>query len=109
MYQQINEYEFHQAFRDMGRADQFSYEALDMLFEYLEQYEEDSGQPYELDVIGLCCEFSEDTIEDIAQNYDIDLTDALDEDEQRDVVREYLEDRTVIVGETEDGFVYHQF
>lgn len=109
MYQRISEYDFYQAFHDMGRADQFSREALDLLFEYLEQYEEDTGQPYELDVIALCCEFAEDAVEDIAENYSIDLTDALDEDEQRGVVREYLEENTFIVGETDDGFVYQSF
>jgi hypothetical protein len=43
----------------MGRGDQFSYEGLIALFDYLEMLEDDIGEPIELDVISLCCEYSE--------------------------------------------------
>jgi hypothetical protein len=43
----------------MGRGDQFSYEGLIALFDYLEMLEDDIGEPIELDVIGLCCDYSE--------------------------------------------------
>lgn len=56
IYQTIDSFsQFQDAFRRMGRHDQFSYEALKALYAYLE----DMGEDYELDVIGLCCEFSE--------------------------------------------------
>jgi hypothetical protein len=55
----INKYEFSDAFQKMGRGDQFSYEGLIALFYYLEMLEEDIGEPIELDVIGLCCDYSE--------------------------------------------------
>ena len=42
-------------FHQMGRGDQFSYDGLRVLFEALEQYEDDTGSEVELDVIGLCC------------------------------------------------------
>ena len=48
---------FRDAFRTMGRADQFSYEALGALFDYLDDMDCDAS--LELDVIALCCEFSE--------------------------------------------------
>jgi hypothetical protein len=44
--------QFRDAFRAAGRQDQFSYEALGLLFDYLEDVHPD----YELDVIGLCCD-----------------------------------------------------
>jgi hypothetical protein len=47
------------AFQKMGRGDQFSYEGLIALFDYLEILEDDIGEPIELDVISLCCEYSE--------------------------------------------------
>lgn len=59
MKQTINQYAFEQAFRDSSRKDTFSYAGLKALFEYLEQYEEDSGEEVELDVIALCCEYTE--------------------------------------------------
>ncbi len=59
MIQTINQYQFEQAFKNMGRDNQFSYEGKKALFEYLEQYEEETGTPVELDVIALCCEYTE--------------------------------------------------
>ena len=41
------------------RHSNFSYEGLTALFNYLEMLEEDTGEPIELDVIALCCEYSE--------------------------------------------------
>ena len=61
----INEYQFEQAFRDAGRGDNFSYAGLQALFEYLQSYEDDGGEEIELDVIALCCEFTE--YEDLAE------------------------------------------
>ena len=105
----VSLYDFREAFRTCGRAEQFSYEGLEVLFDYLEQYEEDTGEELELDVIALCCDFYEDTVGAIADNYSIDLTDCEDEDEQAEVVREYLEDNGALVGEVTGGFVYRAF
>ena len=55
----IDIYEFRRAFVDYNRADQFSYEGMDALFDWLEEITEDTDTPYELDVIGLCCQFTE--------------------------------------------------
>ena len=59
IYQAINEGYFIDRFREMGRADQFSYEGKIALFNYLEALSEDIGEPIELDVIALCCDYSE--------------------------------------------------
>lgn len=108
MKKTISKYDFRQAFSDAGRKEQFSYEALDLLFEYFEQVEDDTGEEIELDVIAICCEYAEGTAEEIAESYDIDL-DECDDDEKKDAVREYLNNETMIVGETSDGFIYAQF
>lgn len=55
IYQELSEREFIREFGYMGRGDQFSDEALQTIYHYLL----DSGVDYELDVIGICCEFSE--------------------------------------------------
>jgi hypothetical protein len=55
----IDLYDFRRAFSDYDRANQFSYEGLEALFEWLDELSTDTGTPYELDVIGLCCEFTE--------------------------------------------------
>jgi hypothetical protein len=84
-------------FSVMGRKSQFSYEALNLLYDYLEE----NAEGYELDVIALCCEYSEDTARGIAEAY------GLHEDED---VTAYLEEHTQVVGVTKAGTIlYAQF
>ena len=106
-----NVYQFREAFRLAGRMDQFSYEGLEVLFDYLDNLSEDIGEPIELDVIALCCEYYESSIEELIDNYNIDLSE-VDEDDLDsiiEVVREYLEDNTSVCGEVSNGFVYAAF
>ena len=113
----IGFFEFCDAFRDMDRNENFSYQGKRALFDYLESLSDDTGRPVELDVIALCCEYYENDIETIISEYSIDIdTDGfedMDEDEieesKTDQVREYLEDNTIIVGEVLGGFVYAAF
>ncbi len=58
MKQTITKSQFHDAFEAI-RPDNFSYNGLDALFEYLEAYEEGTGEEMELDVIAICCDFTE--------------------------------------------------
>lgn len=110
----LNKYGFERAFVDANRKEQFSYEALGLLFDYFEDYEEQTGEEIELDVIAICCDYYEDTTENIARNYSIDLNDADPEgddyeDQCKQIVRDYLNDHTSLAGETADGFVYQAF
>ena len=105
----VNIYAFRNAFEQHGRSEQFSYDGLSVLFDYMEQYEEDTGEEMELDVVALCCDFAEDTVQGIADNYSIDLSECEDDDEKADAVRSYLEENTMLCGETDAGFVYQQF
>ena len=108
MYTTVNLPQFRDAFQT--RKENFSYEGLEILFEYLENYEYETNEKIELDVIALCCDYSESTVEEIANDYSIDVSDARDdEDVKKDIIRTYLNDNTTIVGETADGFIYQQF
>ena len=52
------------------RPDQFSYKALQALWEHFEQYEEDTGEQIEFDPISICCDYSEyQDIKEIQENY----------------------------------------
>ncbi len=55
----INEYDFTTAFHKMGRGDNFTYKGLNALYDYLDMLGDDIGEPIELDVIALCCEYNE--------------------------------------------------
>jgi len=59
MINKINKYSFRQAFIDMGRQNQFSYDGINNLLKYFEEYEDSTGEQIELDVIAICCDFTE--------------------------------------------------
>lgn len=59
MKQTVNFHIFQDAFQNINRSNNFSYEGLQALFNHLEQLEEDIGEEIELDVIALCCEYTE--------------------------------------------------
>ena len=54
----VTEHQFMEAFRNL-RPDNFSYKGLQALWDYLEEYEDSTGEELELDVIGICCDFTE--------------------------------------------------
>ena len=109
MKQNITHSDFTAAFHRAGRGDQFSHEALGMLFSYLEELEEDTGEGIELDVIAICCEYAESDPETIAADYSIDLDDCED-DEKEQAVIDYLNENTSVIGQTSAGtLVYAQF
>lgn len=58
MKQTINFYQFAEAFESL-RPNNFSREGLIALFDMLEEYEGDTDHEIQLDVIALCCEFTE--------------------------------------------------
>jgi hypothetical protein len=102
----VTESAIHEAFRDYDRHDQFGHEALGMLFDYFEELEADTGEELELDVIAICCDYSVDTVADIANSYDVDIAD-MDEDEAQEAVMDYLRDNTSVVGECSDGRIVY--
>lgn len=70
MKQSVNNFDFHDAFKQMGREDNFSYEGLNALFNYLEEYEEETGEEMELDVIAICCDYTEyENLAEFNNNY----------------------------------------
>lgn len=109
MQTSVNFSDFCDAFRDMDRNDNFSYAGKRALFNYLEQYEEDTGCAVELDVIALCCEYYEQDLDGIINDYSIDVTDAEDDDEKADIVEEYLQNNTCLVARLGTDFVYAAF
>ena len=99
MIDTINEYQFANAFKGI-RPDNFSYMGLKALFDYLEMLEDDIGEPIELDVIALCCEYSEyENLKEFQNDYG-DEYESLDDIEN---------DTTLIKIEDEEGFIIRQF
>ena len=84
---------FRDAFKAI-RPDNFSYEGLEVLFDWFGELE-DCGEEMELDVIAICCEFSELTIDEFFEQYDCPMDDL---DDERDIIEEYLADNGNMVG-----------
>ena len=89
--------QFRDAFHAANRANNFSYDALGLLFEYFDN----ASEPIEFDVIGICCDFCEMDADEVRDDYRLDA----DTD-----VEQYLNDNTLLIGKTAEGFyVFAQF
>jgi len=91
--------DFRQAFKDMNRQEQFSYDGLEALFNWLESYDHmGDGSEYELDVIALCCDYTESTAEEIIKNHGVN-----------GCAMEYLENNTWFEELPNGSFLYQNF
>lgn len=105
MYQTIGKCDFHDAFRNMGRKDNFSYEGLNALFDYLEGIEGDTGERIELDVIALCCDYKESTFDEIRDNYQ----NKFDQDASNDEILEELQSLTNVIWHNDEVVLFQEF
>ncbi len=109
MKQTINVWDFRDAFQKMGRGDQFSYAGLGALFDYLEE----GGEDVELDVIALCCEFSEypsavECVRGMGDEIDFPDEDYADEEEKEEAALDYLNGETAVI-EFDGGIIIQDF
>ena len=93
--------QFRDAFHHAGRGKQFSYEALELLFDYLEEYDPDM----ELDVIAICCDYTESTPAEVINDYGIEYDEEQSSDEEAAMA--YLEENTAVVGKTSTGSIVY--
>lgn len=95
IYQEIGPHDFVDAFAKADRASQFSREALMELHNFLE----DLGQPIELDVIALCCDWVEYTPDDIIDQYGylVEREEGMTDEDYFDAVCEEMSDRGVLL------------
>ena len=103
----INKNQFINWFRSNEQyKNNFSYEGLSALFDYLEEMEESTGEELEFDPVALCCEYSEyDSLEDLIADY-IDSGISWGDD----VGIEYFENRTTVIKiEETNGIIIQQF
>lgn len=100
---------FCDAFRDADRNDNFTYAGKRALFDYLEEYEESTGEEVELDVIALCCEYSELELDEVIDYYRIDVSNCADDDEKMETVEAYLQENTSLVSVIENRFLFADF
>jgi hypothetical protein len=99
MKKTINFYEFEKTFEDSGRGNQFSYSGLKVLYDYLTDLEEETGEELELDVIAICCDFTEyENIEEFQVNYGKGYSTI-----------EEIEAETIVIPIDDDSFIIQNF
>ena len=97
MYVDINGSEFVSYFNTI-RPNQFSYDALRALFDYYEELEESTGEQIKLDVIAICCDWTEyENIEEFRKDFG----------EEYENIADIENDTTVI--EFDGGFLVEAF
>ena len=52
-------YDFQNVFANSSRSAQFTNEWIEAIFNYLTEYEDSTGTELELDIIAICCDFTE--------------------------------------------------
>ena len=106
---------FYDAFYNSSYKNNFSYDGLKALYAYLVDYEEETGTEIELDIVALCCDYTEyDDLFEVIEAYslqldlsDLDLNDLEPEDLEN--IKNQLEDLTTIIEVENDKIIIRNF
>ena len=99
----VNFNDFLEEFKNYGREEQFSYEGKKALFDYLNDLSEDIGEPIELDIIGLCCDYTEyDSLEEFLNDYGYTIGEDINDIED---IRDY----TTVIQINNKSFIIQDF
>jgi len=72
--------DFIEEFEKHERENQFSYEGKRALYDYLNDLSEDIGEPIKLDIITICCDFTEyNNLKEFNDNYSYTIGDDIDD------------------------------
>jgi hypothetical protein len=93
-----NKYDLQREFKEYDR-DYYSLEAYEAMIDLFESM----GDNWELDVIALCCDFTEADIDDIRSDYDLSIEEYPDSED----ILNYLNYRTYAV-ELDNGNIFYQ-
>ena len=107
----INESIFKDQFRLYEGSNQFSSNGLTALYDYLEEvYDESTEYEYNLDVVSLCCDFTEykNALEAALDYNSFTIDENLNEEEQEKKALELLSDNTLIIT-FEGGIIVQNF
>ena len=103
MYRSINQYEFRKAFKDMNR-DYYSYEGYEALYDFLEEICSSDEKGFELDVIGICGDFTEyEDLEEFQSEYYDDVAG----DKYKSIGE--IEEETIVLRLSNGGFIIQVF
>ena len=108
----VTETSFIDAFRRMDRMDGWTYDGLRALYAYLDDLSDDLGEPIELDVIALCCDYCEHASAlEAAKEYGYEPDEGADEEGDEDdeeLALAWLRDQTTVI-EFDGGVIVQPF
>ena len=106
---------YHMACR-MDRGHNFGYNGWQYIGEYLENLSDDIGEPIEIDIVAICCDYaSADSVDEWWQDYgehstiDSEEWENADEDAKLEFIRDYLENETSVVCCEDDCIIWQAF
>lgn len=101
---------FVSAFESAGRGNQFSYEGKQALFRYLSYMEDNLGEEINLDIIELCCEYSEYSGVELLRDFEHLLDGDEGENEEKiETIIERLADETEVIPIEEGGWIIRKY
>ena len=116
MKEQITFSQFCDRFRDMNRDNNFSYDGKRALFDYLENLEQDIGKEIDLDIIALCCEYSEyKDLNEYLKDYENQHEEKTEEETDEDFlnrIEEEINNKTTLIkfkDDLDEGFIISQY
>lgn len=113
MYMTLSVGDFMDAFNDAGRGNQFSSQGLRALFDYFEDLEDQTGEPIELDVVAICCDYTEYfSALDAASEYGFEPEEDDSPEDAEESAFEWLQERTTVIPigeETSEGVIVVAF
>lgn len=101
MIKRIECSDFRNELKAHGRGDNFSWDASQILFNYYDEIDAD----IELDIIGICCTWTEYDIDELRDAYNHIIDDNMTNDE---FIQE-LECHTTVIQVTSDTFIIQEF
>lgn len=101
----------------MGRDKNFGYNGWRAIGDYLENLSDDLGENIEIDIIGICCEYSmAESVEDFANQYqdfmeevDPENWEEMTEEEKLETIEAFLQQNTSVVICEDDLIIWQAF
>lgn len=108
----LTQAEFIEAFNKAGRKTQFSIDGIKALYEHLTDFEEANDEELELDVIALCCDYTEYDSQSLIDTYGshIDVEDIIARgDSYIEALMQYLENNTDVIPVGKSDYIIRGF
>ncbi len=100
MKKTVSEISFIEEFKLCGREEQFTRSGLSCLYEYLNSFEEDTGEEIEFDVVAICCDFCEyGSEQELLESFSGDYSS----------IEEYEQDGNLVIRVPGGGFIISNY